>query len=384
MRTTVHYITNIAPLYRKNLWNRLLHNKDIDIKFFFGKGKSGIKEIDTTDEEYKNYQSSFFELKNYWFKSKILVWQSKVIANSFSQKPDLTILLGEFAVLSNWILALIYKVRRIPLVIYGHGMYGNEKGVKALLRKLYLKTADAHLVYENHAKNVMIQSGFNAKDIYVFYNSLDYDTQIKQRNELLTETKKSKDFFEDKSRPVVVFIGRLTEEKKLHYLIEISKRLEHDTPINLLFIGKGPVMESLKNKAKNDLKDKSYHFYGACYDESELGELLFNSDLCISPGNVGLTAIHALTYGTPVATHSNIFEQGPEVEAIQEGDTGFFFEQHNLEDLAQKTKEWINHSSINREAIRKKCFNIIETRYNPDNQLKIFKRLLAEQIKPES
>lgn len=383
MRTTVHYITNIAPLYRKNLWNRLLHNKDIDIKFFFGKGKSGIKEIDISEEEYKDYQTHFFELKNFWFKNKILVWQNKVISNSFSKKPDVVILLGEFAVLSNWLLSLIYRVRRVPIVIYGHGMYGNEKGIKAILRKLYLKTADAHLVYENHAKKVMVKSGFNPNDIYVFYNSLDYDTQIKQRQELITSNKKSKDFFEDKSLPVVVFIGRLTEEKKLNYLIDIAKRLEDDTPINLLFIGKGPVMESLKKQAKKDLKHRSYHFYGACYDESELGELLFYSDLCISPGNVGLTAIHSLTYGTPVATHSNIFEQGPEVEAIQEGDTGFFFKQHDLEDLAHKTKEWLIHSSKNREAIREDCFNIIETRYNPDNQLEIFKRLLAEQLKSE-
>jgi len=341
MSTIVHYITNIAPLYRRNLWLRFLKARDLDIKFYFGSGKSGIKEIDFTNQEFKKYQNHIIKIKNIWFKKRVLVWQSKVILNSFYKKPDLVVLLGEFTVFSNWVLSLIYKIRKVPTVIYGHGMYGDEKGLKAILRKSYLKTAKAHLVYENHAKQVMSKSGFDPKNIYIFYNSLDYDEQIKQRRKLLQSNNAALDFYANNSLPVLDFIGRLTEEKKLNYLIEIAKHLEPESPVNLLFIGKGPVLESLKKQAEKDLKPNSYHFYGACYEESELGKLLFYSDLCISPGNVGLTAIHSLTYGTPVATHSNIFEQGPEVEAIEKGSTGFLFKQHDLEDLAKKTKKWL-------------------------------------------
>ena len=53
-----------------------------------------------------------------------------------------------------------------------------------------------------------------------------------------------------------------------------------------------------------NLQDQIW-FYGACYDESKLGELIFNADLCVSPGNVGLTAVHSMGYGTPVITHNN-------------------------------------------------------------------------------
>jgi glycosyltransferase involved in cell wall biosynthesis len=41
-------------------------------------------------------------------------------------------------------------------------------------------------------------------------------------------------------------------------------------------------------------------FYGESYNERELAPLIALADVCVSPGNVGLTAIHALTYGTPV------------------------------------------------------------------------------------
>ena len=44
----------------------------------------------------------------------------------------------------------------------------------------------------------------------------------------------------------------------------------------------------------------------------------------VSPGNVGLTAIHSLSYGTPVLTHNNFNNQMPEVESIQPGFNGYF------------------------------------------------------------
>lgn len=53
-------------------------------------------------------------------------------------------------------------------------------------------------------------------------------------------------------------------------------------------------------------------------------EFIYNADLCVSPGNVGLTAMHSLVFGCPVITH-NCFEwQMPEFEAIQPGITGDF------------------------------------------------------------
>ncbi len=381
MRTQVHYITNIAPLYRKNLWKRILESQSIKTTFFYGKGKSGIKEIAINDDYFKDYSDQFKIIENVWFKNKVLIWQKGVISNSLTTKPNLVILLGEFAVISNWILLLIYRLKSVPVVIYGHGMYGNEVGLKALLRRTYLKIGSAHLVYENHAKKVMTKSGFDSNNIHVFYNSLDYDKQLEQRKMLLKGAAEKNNFFANNKLPTIVFIGRLTEEKKLHYLIRIAANLKTETPINLLFIGKGEMMKSLKEEALKNLEIGTFHFYGACYDEEILGELLYYSDLCISPGNVGLTAIHSLSYGTPVATHSNIFEQGPEVEAIEEGSTGFFFKQHNLEDLTSKTKEWLKNSKTKRETIRKACFNTIDTKYNPNNQLKIYNDLIQKHHK---
>ena len=67
--------------------------------------------------------------------------------------------------------------------------------------------------------------------------------------------------------------------------------------------------------------------YGACYDDLTLAELFYNSHVCVSPGNVGLTAIHALSFGCPVISHGNFPYQMPEFESIIPSITGDFLQQ---------------------------------------------------------
>jgi glycosyltransferase involved in cell wall biosynthesis len=378
----VYFVTNIAPLYRANLFKKLANNKFFDITFFFGLGSNGITGIDLNKEEFKEFASQSSEVKNYWFKNKVLIWQTDVVLKSIFSKPNLVILLGEFSILSNWFSAFIFRIRSIPVIMYGHGMYGNETGLKLFLRRSYLKLAKGHLLYEKHAKKVLTQQGFDNKKLYVFHNSLDYDLQKETRDELIkSNNEKPYTFFENSSLPTIIFIGRLTPEKKLINLILLSKRLmEIGIPINLLIIGKGSERESLELEAEKLLKNQTYHFYGACYDETILGSLIYNADLCVSPGNVGLTAIHSLSYGTPVTTHSNFYQQGPEVESIEEGKTGFLFEQDNLDDLVKKTALWLNTNLEDRDEIRKKCYKIIDDFYNPYKQMEIFTQMANDFI----
>ena len=48
----------------------------------------------------------------------------------------------------------------------------------------------------------------------------------------------------------------------------------------------------------------------------------------VSPGNTGLNAVHALSYGTPVATHNNFNKQMPEAAVVEDQITGFLFNEN--------------------------------------------------------
>ena len=120
------------------------------------------------------------------------------------------------------------------------------------------------------------------------------------------------------------------------------------------------------------LNSKNFNFFGEVYDESTLSELIYNSDICISPGNIGLTAIHCLSYGTPVVSHSNFDNQMPEVESIIVNENGFLFKENDENDLANKILYWLNKKKIKRENVR----NIINEKYNPYYQKKIIDQLI--------
>lgn len=169
----------------------------------------------------------------------------------------------------------------------------------------------------------MIENGFNPNRLFVVHNSLDYDKQIVIRNQLKKDRIYQEHF--GNKYPVLLFVGRLTGVKRLDMLVEvIHMSVNRNQPLNLIFIGKGEEQEKLQKMVDN-LNIESYvWFYGASYDEKELSNLIYNADICVAPGNVGLTAIHSLVYGCPVITHDNFKEQMPEFEAIQKNVTGDF------------------------------------------------------------
>ena len=122
--------------------------------------------------------------------------------------------------------------------------------------------------------------------------------------------------------------------------------------------------------------DENVWFYGPSYKEEELSQLLYDADLCVAPGNIGLTAMHAMTYGCPCISHNDFKWQMPEFEAIQENITGAFFERDNIEDLARVITSWFDMHHEDREKIRQACYKEIEEKWNPHKQLETIKKVI--------
>ena len=143
-----------------------------------------------------------------------------------------------------------------------------------------------------------------------------------------------------------------------------------------LFVGDGVEKESLIAQANQLGLQEQVWFYGECYDEEENARLIHNADLCVAPGNVGLTSIHSLMFGTPVLTHNDFKWQMPEFEVIKEWKTGCFFERDNVSDLATKITQWFNINGNDRETVRKACYEVIDTEWNPHYQMEVIKKIM--------
>lgn len=373
----IYNFTNIASHYRASLWSKLLNSNSFEFHFAFGKNKKiKIEKIDFLKPDFLKQNKKIHSLQNIWIKERILIFQIGVITKCLFNKIDMAIFLGEFQVISTWVSVIICKIRGIKIVYWTHGIYGNEVGWKRFLRTFFYKMADELLLYERRAKKLLIENGFKEEKLKVIYNSLDYDTHLELRNNVEVKSNNSLTLFKNNTLPYLIFVGRLTKVKRIDMLIEaVSIINKEEMKLNLLLVGDGGEKESLKLLTVQKKAEEYINFYGASYDEKELAKLIYHATLCVSPGNVGLTAIHSLSYGTPVCTHSSFYNQMPEVEVIESGVTGCFFDENSTESLANVILNW-KENIIDREILRVNCYKVIDTFYNPYNQIDIIKTLL--------
>ena len=364
-------IYNNAPLYRESIFT--LIDKELDCDWFFGEAIGDIKQMDTSKLRGKVTFSKTINL----FGDKAY-WQKGAVSQLFKKEYTHYVLLGEERSLSTWLflmLSVFFPKKKI--YFWSHGAYGKESKLKVLIERIFWSSIDGAVLYGNYAKGVMTKAGFNTKNYHVIHNSLNYDRQIEFRNSGLLSNIFKQHFGND--NPVIIFIGRLTKVKQLDMLVEaISTLRNKDEDYNLVFVGNGVEGENLKKQVQKLDISKQVWFYGACYDERTNAELIFNADLCVAPGNVGLTAMHTMVFGTPVISHNNFPWQMPEFEAIRSGKTGDFFEYLNQQSLVDTISKWFSSKKDCRDEVRQACYHEIDTQWNPEFQIKVIKKMLNE------
>lgn len=361
------FIHNYAQHYRLGIFKKLNYSFD----FYFGdKIKGDIKKLNYS--QLSNFRG---ELKNVSLIRYPIYFQIGAVNLLFRDYRKF-LMLGEYYCLSTWIILIFSKILNKDVYLWTHGWYGNESLIIRFTKKIFYKLSSGIFLYGDYAKCLMLKEGFDREKLHVLYNSLDYQSQLEIRK-TLKRTSIFEDHFKNKS-PNLIFIGRLTKIKCLDNLLFAMEALgkKNNLCLNLTLVGDGPEREYLEQIGKK-LKLKIW-FFGSCYDENILGNLIYNSDLCVSPGNVGLTAMHSLGFGTPVITHDDFTKQMPEFEAIIPGKTGDFFVYNNIESLSEIIIKWVTENKNQRELIRNYCHDIIDKKYNPEFQSQVILKIMDQ------
>lgn len=357
-------VSNIASIYRKPIYS--LIDKEWDCIWRFGLPENGIKAMDLNVLQDAKIVSTH-SFPGGW------TWQRGIVGLLRNDEIHSFLLLGELFSLSTWMLIILRRLIAPQKNIYfwSHGWYGREGFLKKWMKRVFFGFADKTFLYGNYARQVAIQQGNNPDKLVVIHNSLDYENQTRLRESLHSSDVYYKHF--NNHNPTLIFIGRLTKGKKLHQLLyAVAMLKECGVNFNVVFVGDGTERAMLEGIACK--KDLSVWFYGACYDDKVNADLIYNADLCISPGNVGLTAVHSMTFGTPVLTHSNFPYQGPEFEAITDGKTGAFFKEDDIESLANAIENWFSKHSGDRDIIRQYCYEEIAESWTPNFQMNKFRK----------
>lgn len=287
------------------------------------------------------------------------------------------LMMGHTRNLSSFAFVLFRRLfyRKKKVLLWTHGFYGNESFLERVWKKILFNAADGVLLYSNYAKNLMLKAGFSEEKLHVVHNSLNYKRQLEIRQNIAPSRLYQEHFRNDNKN--IVFIGRLIKDKKFHLLLEaLSVLNSRNQYYNVTFIGDGEERERMEQMVKEMGIAKQVWFYGACYDEQINANLIYNADLCVSPGKIGLTAIHVLMFGCPAITCDDFTVPAPEFEAITEGKTGSFFKADDSQSLADTIFQWFDKHRDDREEVRQACYHEIDTQWTPSFQMEVIKSAL--------
>lgn len=361
MKNKIAFILNYASHYRLFIYKKI--EQELDADFYFGNiPNSSIKKIDY--KELANFIKEFKTLKFFNF-----YWYSTSVILIFKPYKNY-VLTGDPQILSNWLILIIGKLLGKKVYLWTHGWYGKEKGIKKIIKKTYFKLAYKLFLYGDYSKKLLLVEGFKNEKLVVIYNSLDYDKQIDIKKNLVKSNIYQAYFQND--FPTLFYIGRIQKSKKIEQILEAMKILiAEGFYTNLAIIGNIDSNYKFKEIIKDYGLQKYVWLIGAKYNEDEIVDYIFNADVCVSPGNIGLTALHSLVYDTPVITHNNFKNQMPEFETICDGINGHFYKEDDIEDLSSKIKLGLKSRLDN-----KNISFTIDEKWNPNNQIKIFKKEL--------
>ena len=358
---------NNLSSYRETIYTAM--DREFDIDWYIEDSDEGVKEFDAAKLKSVRHLHRVPLKGFYWVKGMLSLLRKDY---------DTYLMLGATRNLTLYVFlalkCLFFRKKRV--LSWTHGYYGKESKLNiALLKRPMFKMFDGSFVYGNYARDLMIKDGHNPDTLWTIHNSLAYDEQLALRRQMQPSDIYKKHFGND--NPVMIFLGRLTPVKKLDQAIEaLAKLRDKGEQYNFVFVGDGSERKSLENLAESLEVKEQVWFYGACYDERQNAELVYNADLCVAPGNIGLTAMHTMMFGCPAITHGDFKWQMPEFEAIHPHTTGCFFKRDDVTDLAEKISMWFTVNKGERDAVRQACYKEIDTQWNPYFQMEVLRKHL--------
>ncbi|MCP4182020.1 MAG: glycosyltransferase family 4 protein [Hyphomicrobiales bacterium] len=216
-------------------------------------------------------------------------------------EANILVIPGDLQIANLYFLCLGRMFRDQPRVILWGMGYGRSQLARPVRRVIY-KIVDAVVFYtkqrkENFTNNRNVDNYFSAPNTLVIPNhGVTSDQPM---------------YF--------LYVGRLQERKRLDLVLEALAILrKKGFDLSFKIVGSGDEVQRALQTQVNILKLHNHvSFEGAIYDDSRLIKIFSGAHAYISPGHVGLGAVHSIAYGIPVITARNV-SHAPEFDHLVE------------------------------------------------------------------
>lgn len=216
---------------------------------------------------------------------------------------------------------------KVVVTVHGGDVFSVNGRIMSSIKRFTLKKADA-VVVNSSATKKRCKEIFDGRDYPVIPMGVDIE-----RFMLKKPHRKRRKF-------KVIFIGRLSEEKGVIYLLKAAKLLQKKKDIEFSIVGSGPLSDSLKQFVIDSGLSEKVRFYGWISHE-DLPALMHESDVLVGPSVTdqygaqeafGLVFVEAAAAGLPVIAS----RVGGIEDIIIEGETGYLVDQKDYEGISDK------------------------------------------------
>ncbi len=313
-------VQRILPPYRLGFFKALSRSERLQATVACGEASkaSGLESILTT------HDVRVEQVKNHYFgKNETLVIQQGIFGKVRSKNFDVIIVEFNPRIVTNLLIFFYSKLCGIPLIWWGHGIRPRERFQS--LYTYFSKAAAANIFYSQSGADKLISLGVPAERAIVAWNSIETE----EIDALIQD-------YVPSQRTDILYVGRLIPAKKTELLVRSYAKAvkEMDLEANLTIVGEGSARAKLEGLiAEFGIGDR-VHLVGSAYQQSDLAPYFNRSRLSVSPGYIGLSAIHSMAYGLPMLV-ADAEPHSPEIAAIKDNVNALFFQADDIEHCAR-------------------------------------------------
>jgi glycosyltransferase involved in cell wall biosynthesis len=164
---------------------------------------------------------------------------------------------------------------------------------------------------------------------------------------------------EPRTENLIVFLGRVVEEKQIDKLIKAFARLDPSLKAKLEIVGGGDLEAKLKSLAINLGVADRVHFTGYV-DDAHLHEALTRATVFAMPSIAELQSIstmEAMASGLPIVAANAMALP----HLVHDGENGYLFEPGNVDDLADKLTKVLSMSHDEIMKLKLESLKIVES-----------------------
>ncbi len=346
-------IQRVLAGYRIPFFDLLAQSYDGNLSIYAGEARDE-EMIDTSQQ---------LQIANHWqaenrhfLRDKFyLCFQTDILGWLESWDPDVLII--EANIRYPLTLAAIHWMhkRNRPVIGWGLGPGGEIN----YLKRKFIGQFDALLTYSQTGAQAYQTAGVDPSKIFVARNAAASRPRCEQA------IQRNSNF--DKN-PIILFVGRLQERKRVDLLIQACAALKDDLHPELWIVGDGPARLELNELAAAEYPQTI--FWGALYG-SNLTEKFNLADLFVLPGTGGLALQEAMACGLPVIAAE---ADGTQADLIR-SENGRIVEPGNLDELITAIRALLSDPAQLRK-MGDRSFQIVRQEINLENMVEAFQQAI--------